>query len=104
MRGTLKSYIDEKEFTILEAGDGDEALKIIEQEIPDLILLDIKMPKKNGIEVLEILRKSHPEIKIVMETSVYEDETKKQCLDLGAIDYLKKPINKKQITDIVAKL
>lgn len=101
MRGTLKSYINAKEYDISEAKDGEEAISKAKNEKPNLILLDIKMPKVNGIDALKKIKEMLPETVVVMETSVYEEETKKQCLDLGAKEYLKKPISKKQIEDVL---
>jgi len=57
--------------------------------------------KLNGIEALRKIKEMRPKTVVVMETSVYEDETKNRCLELGAKDYLKKPINKKQLEDVL---
>jgi purine-binding chemotaxis protein CheW len=104
MRGTLKSYIDPKVFTILEAPDGEEGMRLVEAEKPDMVLLDIKLPKASGVDVLRFIKQKRPETKVVMETSVYEDETKNECMKLGAMEYLKKPVNKKDIEDVLAKI
>lgn len=104
MRGTLKSYIDQRKFNILEAKDGDEGVTMAIAEIPDLILLDIKLPKKDGIDVLKEIKSKYPDIPVIMETSVYEDSIKNKCLSLGAKEYLKKPISKGQIDEIMAKI
>jgi len=101
MRGTLKSYIAVAEYDVIEAGDGEEAVAKVKEEEPDVVFLDIKMPKLNGIEALRKIKEMRPKTVVVMETSVYEDETKNRCLELGAKDYLKKPINKKQIEEIL---
>ncbi len=101
MRGTLKSYIDAGKYDVSEAVDGEEAVAKAKDEVPDVVFLDIKMPKLNGIEALKKIKAMNPKTVVVMETSVYEDETKKECLELGAADYLKKPINKKQIDDVL---
>ncbi len=81
MRGTLKSYIDAAEYDVIEAGDGEEAVAKVKEEEPDVVLLDIKMPKLNGIEALRKIKEMRPKTVVVMETSVYEDETKNRCLE-----------------------
>ncbi len=104
MRGTLKSYIDSKKFQIIEAIDGEDAIKKIEDTNPEIIFLDIKMPKKDGIAVLHEIKEKHPQLKVIMETSVYDDKVKEECLGLGAKHYLKKPLNKAQVEQILNEL
>lgn len=101
MRGTLKSYIDISKYDILEAGNGMQAFGLAKQEKPDLILMDIKMPKMNGIETLEKIKQATPGVIVIMETSVYDEAVKEQCLKLGAKEYLKKPISKAQIEQVL---
>lgn len=72
-------------------------------ENPDIVLLDIKLPKKDGVDVLREIRKKNKDAKVIMETSVYEDKTSAECLNLGALDFLKKPISKKYLQDALAK-
>ncbi len=99
MRGTIKSYIDTSKYDILEAADGEQAVAKVKSEEPAIVLLDIKMPNLDGIGALKKIKEIKPKTIVIMETSVYEEETKKQCIDLGAADYLKKPISKKQLED-----
>ncbi|MCK5040074.1 MAG: chemotaxis protein CheW [Candidatus Aenigmarchaeota archaeon] len=101
MRGTLKSYIDVGKYNVIEAVDGVEAVAKAKEEKPALVLLDIKMPKMDGVEALGKIKKDNPGVVVVMETSVYDEKTKKQCIELGAKDYMKKPINKRQIEEIL---
>lgn len=104
MMGTLKSYIDQSKFRIIEAKDGEEALTRFKSETPDIILLDIKLPKLSGIDVLKKIKEENPDIPVIMETSVYDEKTKEECMKIGAFDYLKKPINKKDIEDLLEKI
>lgn len=104
MMGTLKSYVDQSKYDIIEAKDGEQALFEYNNSNPDMILLDIKLPKLSGVEVLKKIKEQNPDIPIIMETSVYDDKTKEECLRLGALDYLKKPINKKDIVDLLEKV
>jgi purine-binding chemotaxis protein CheW len=101
MRGTLKSYIDSGAFDIIEAENGEDGITAFDNENPSVVLLDIKLPKMNGVEVLKYIIKKKPSTKVIMETSVYEEETKKECLEIGAKAYLKKPINKKELETLL---
>ncbi len=79
-------------FDVSSSTNGEHGLKKAKEEKPDLIILDIMMPKMNGLEVLEAL-KSNPEtakIPVVILTNLGNDETLKQSLQLGAAGYLVK--------------
>ena len=74
---------------LIEAVDGEEGLEKIKNEIPDLILLDIVLPKKNGFEVLEQLKKDPKlsKIPVVCLSVLHQQEDIQKCKDLGANDY-----------------
>ncbi|MFH1458844.1 MAG: response regulator [Candidatus Omnitrophota bacterium] len=76
------------------ANDPDEGIKIARKIIPDIILLDVMMPKKSGLEVMKILKKDKKTmaIPIVMLTAVQDDQTKTTAYELYGEDYLLKPI------------
>ncbi len=81
------------------AGDGEECLKQLEQELPDLILLDIMMPRMSGIQVLEKIMQ-HPEwkeIPVIMVSAKTATTDIKEALELGAIDYIKKPFEEMEL-------
>jgi DNA-binding response OmpR family regulator len=94
----LKEKFEKEKFTVDIATDGDEALPIAKSTKPDLILLDIILPKSNGLEVLAKI-KSDPElslIPVIILSNLGEDEGIKKALSLGAVDYMIKaqhPIN-----------
>ena len=76
-----------------EACDGEEALKFIKSNPCDVMFLDIKLPKKNGILVLEEAKKIGLKIDIIVVTGYSSDEVAEESLMLGAIDYAPKPLN-----------
>lgn len=91
-------------FEVVRAFDGEEGLKRVKSECPNLVLLDILLPKKNGFEVLEELKKS-PDTKsipVVILTLLGEDEEIKKGLRLGATDYLVKSSH--AVAEIVEKI
>lgn len=94
------------DYRIEKAYDGEEALAAVEKEHPDLILLDLMMPKLSGYEVCQKL-KSNPKtalIPIVIVTALRELDDKIKAMELGADDYLIKPFNKIELTTRVRSL
>ena len=84
-------------YEVITAKDGDQAIQKAKQSLPDLIILDIMMPKKNGIEVCKILR-SQPEFKdtiIVFLTALNDELSHVKGLEFGADDFISKPISPK---------
>lgn len=88
----LKLYLENERYEVLEANDGEEALKIIEENKIDLAVLDIMMPKLNGYEVTKNIRKNSG-IPILILSAKNLDSDKILGLDLGADDYIAKPFN-----------
>ena len=75
---------------ILQAANGEEALKVYEHERPVLVLLDVTMPRIDGIETLRRLKLLDPGCRVIMLTSLVNRQTVEACLHLGAIAYLRK--------------
>ena len=87
-----KVLIDENQsFKIIEACDGVQAIDMVKSNKLDLILCDIKMPKKDGIEVLRFLMSDYPEIPVIMISGHGDLETAVESMRLGAFDYISKP-------------
>jgi DNA-binding response OmpR family regulator len=88
----FKEELEDEKFTVHHAGDGEKGLEMVKSKMPDLVLLDILMPKMNGFQVLEELKKA-PEtqhIPVMMITALGSDEDIKKGLQLGAGDYVVK--------------
>ena len=90
---TLTKLFELSKFPVEVAHNGLEALEKVESFKPNCILLDIRMPKMDGIEVLKKVKEEHPEIVVIMTTAVINEETRNECLNAGAADFLIKPIN-----------
>ncbi len=88
----VKLYLQRDGHTVTTAADGVEALNAAREKHPDLILLDIMMPKMDGIEVCRVLRQES-DIPIIMLTARTTDEDKLKGLDTGADDYVTKPFS-----------
>jgi DNA-binding response OmpR family regulator len=81
--------------TVLEAGGGAEALRLVREHRPDLLILDVWMPRCNGFEVLEALRHDPAStgLKILMLSSLGDSDTRLECFEMGAADYLVKGLS-----------
>jgi len=86
----LRANLESKGFEVLAAMDGTEALQTFEMELPDLVLLDIMMPRMDGFEVCQRLRE-WSQVPIIMLSARGDVSDKIECLDLGADDYITKP-------------
>ncbi len=95
----VQSYLEKENMRVLTAYDGEDAMRVIRVERPDLIVLDLMLPKKDGIEVTTWLRadKDLAATPILMLTARVEDGDKIQGLELGADDYLTKPFNPREV-------
>ena len=93
-------------YRVLSAGDGDEALKVAMSERPDLVVLDVRLPKKSGLEVCEVLRQDpeDPHVPIIMVSAAAEIEARLQGLSRGADDYVAKPFSPKELMARIKRL
>ena len=90
-------------FQIDAARNGLEALSAINKNDYDVLILDIKMPRMDGIEVLQRVKETHPDIDVIMITGLHEIETAVQAMKLGAFDYLPKPFDPDELELVVAR-
>ncbi|UCC76154.1 MAG: response regulator transcription factor [Anaerolineales bacterium] len=90
-------YLRNDGFTVLSAHDGLSALSMIEQRRPDLVVLDIMLPKMDGWEVCRRLRQGNNNVPIIMLTARGEDVDRIVGLELGADDYMVKPFNPREL-------
>jgi len=93
----LQAFLEAKGYEVLTASDGEEALQKVKEERPHLMLLDVRMPKMTGLEVLKRVREIDREVGVIMVTAVNEEETGRQALQLGAFDYITKPLDLKYL-------
>ena len=89
----LQDFLTLKGYAVITAPNGQEALRKVKEERPHLILLDICMPKMDGLEVLKQVREIDHEVGIIMVTAVHQEETGREALKLGAFDYITKPLD-----------
>ncbi len=93
IRKTLSSYLSEKGFEALVAEDGEEGLQKYEERIPDLVILDIRLPDVDGLEVLGRIREKNPNASIIIMTAYDDMKTTIEAIKSGAFEYLVKPLD-----------
>ena len=103
---TLEELEDEFGVELITASDGEEGLAFIKSERPDLVFLDIMMPKMNGYEVCRIVMEddSLKEVKIILLTAKGQEVDRKQGLELGAKMYMTKPFDPDEILKVSKEL
>ncbi len=89
---------------IYEAADGEESVAKYQEFKPDLVFMDIVMPKLTGIDALRQIIESDPAAKVVMASSVGTQNHLKQAIMLGAYDFVQKPVDKEQVKKIIEHL
>src|SRR4030067_2897444 len=89
IRYSLKRMLEE-DFSILTAQNGEEALKRLREDSPDLIIMDIKMPGRSGIEVLKEIKLADPKSLVILMTAFGTTETAIEAMKYGAFDYILK--------------
>lgn len=105
MRGLLKYLLQEMDCeAISEAHNGIEALQQFKTFRPDITLLDINMPKLDGISVLRTIRASDPEAVVIIISAETRDHIILEAISLGAREYMFKPINVKKFMEIIANI
>jgi two-component system alkaline phosphatase synthesis response regulator PhoP len=102
----LASYLEKSGYQALSAYDGEMALHQLRRERPDLVILDLMMPNRDGWEVTKIVRADHSlaATPIIMLTARVEDTDKIVGLELGADDYITKPFNAQEVVARVKSL
>jgi len=93
-------------YEIIEAENGEEAVRIAKEQKPDLIIMDIQMPVMNGLEAIKILRNdpATKDIKIIAVTSFAMAGDREKVLAAGFDDYISKPLNTRELPEMVKKL
>jgi two-component system response regulator (stage 0 sporulation protein F) len=94
VRDFLKRFLKTKGYLDIQAvKTGEEALKIIEKENINLVLLDVRLPGMDGVEVLRKIKEINKDIGVIMITAFPDEEIGKEAMELGAADYILKPFD-----------
>lgn len=102
---SVRFALESKGYQVLVARDGNQGLSMAEREDPDLVILDMMMPKRSGFLVLEKLRRSRPiPLRVIMITANEGSRHKAYAEMLGVDDYIRKPFAMDRLMESVAKL
>ncbi|AXR78565.1 chemotaxis protein CheY [Natrarchaeobaculum sulfurireducens] len=106
MRNLLRQIVEQDHRIVGEATNGAEAVKLYKEHDPDVVMMDIVMPKCNGIKATAAIKKIDPDARVIMCTSVGQREKMKLAVKAGADGYVTKPFEepsvRKALTDVAA--
>jgi two-component system response regulator PilR (NtrC family) len=103
MRELLTVLLEKQGHAAIAASDGEEALRLVAEERPDLVISDVRMPRMDGIGLLAGLRERDPRLPVIMITAYASSESTIQAMRLGADDYITKPFRVSEIRMVVEK-
>jgi len=96
----MKSYFEKEGYKVYQAYDGEEGLKIFNQESIDLVILDLMLPKLSGEEIIKEIR-NQSQVPVIMVSAKVEEDNRVDGLRLGADDYVTKPFSPKELVERV---
>ena len=96
VREVLAQYLSRDGFEVVEAADGDQAIVVLDDRRPDLVLLDLMLPKRHGLEVLRYARAT-TDVPIILLTALGDEKDRIAGLELGADDYVVKPFSPREV-------
>jgi two-component system response regulator AtoC len=101
IRALLKDLLTEAGYKARVAKTGGEALEAVAKDLPDLVMMDVKLPDQDGLGVLKTLKREHPELEVIVMTAFGGSSTAIKAMEQGAYDYVTKPF---EIDDLLATL
>lgn len=102
MRMMIKDNLKKAGYSdFIEAGDGDEAVLKYKETMPDMVLLDITMPVKDGIQALQSIKQANPQAKVVMCSAMGQEGMVVEAIKLGALDFIVKPFKPERLIQTV---
>ena len=104
VRDVVSRYLDRAGYRVEVAGDGEQALRAVAARMPDVVVLDLMLPRLGGLEVCRRLRRDAVGVPIVMLTALGEEEDRVLGLELGADDYVTKPFSPRELVLRVASV
>jgi len=89
----LRQFLTSKGYEVYTAPDGQTAIAEVKEIRPHIVLLDIMMPGMGGIDTLKEIKKVDPKVGVIMVTAIFDEELGKRAIELGAYDYITKPVS-----------
>jgi DNA-binding response OmpR family regulator len=104
VRGILAAIVARNGFEVTEGKDGEEAVRLASERRPDLIFLDVMMPKLTGLEALAQIREANPGVCVVLVSATASQEHAEEALRLGAVNFIQKPFDRREIGFVVQRI
>ena len=93
----LKAWFEKKNYQATTAAKASDARKQINENVPDAVICDLRLPKEDGLSVLAWIKTHYPKVVVIMMTGYADIQTAVSAIKLGAYDYISKPFNPEQI-------
>lgn len=103
-RKVIRNMMEEQNQELIQASNGEEGIQKFEDEDPELVLLDLRLPDMEGLKVLEEIKKDHPDAKVIIVSIVREDDTIEEAKEIGAEKYIEKPIDEEELLDAIQEV
>lgn len=100
---TLSERLKMREMGAAVVTSGEEALRVVEEDEPEVILLDLKMPEINGVEMLRMIHQGHPHVPVIILSGAATEKDIQACLGYGAFACLQKPVDFKELVDVIRR-
>ncbi len=101
----LKDLVEKAGFRVVgEASDGEEAVRLFDEKRPDIVLMDITMPKMDGLTALQRILEKDPEAKVIMCSALGQQRLILQAIQLGAKDFIVKPFRPERVIGSIKKI
>lgn len=102
MRNLLREILEGEHTVVGEAENGVEAVELFQEHDPEIVMMDIAMPIQDGIEATSEIKDTDPNAKVIMCTSVEQEEMMKEAIKAGADGYITKPFQKPNVLEAIA--
>ncbi|MDM8516264.1 response regulator [Desulfobacterales bacterium HSG16] len=103
-RKKIGKFLQTNGFEVIEAVNGKDAVEKSGVDMPDCILLDLLMPEMDGIEVLRTFQQDGTSIPVIIFTADIQDTSRARCFELGATDFINKPIDQDKMLEAIQKI
>ena len=100
---TLSERLQMRNIGSSVAYDGKSALELVRNDAPEVMIIDLKMPGIDGMEILKQVKQTRPEIKVIVLTGHGSEQDRKKCMDMGAFAYMQKPVDINLLSETLKK-
>lgn len=103
IRETLEMFLREKGYEVVTSEDGERGLEAFQRERPEIVILDIRLPGMDGLEVLRRIKETGEGAHVIMITAYHDADITQQAMKLGAYRYIRKPLDADEFEGVIEK-